>query len=65
MRSYDAKMIEVKLVRGLSGRSETQRRTLASLGLRKIGQVRVHQNVNTVLGQVNKVINFVEVKPAN
>lgn len=65
MRSFDVKKIEVKLVRGFSGRSETQRRTLLSLGLKKIGQVRVHDNVNTVLGQVNKVINFVEVKPAD
>lgn len=64
MRSLDSQKIRIKLVRGYSGRSETQRRTLISLGLRKIGQTRVHANVNPILGQVNKVIQFVQVEPA-
>lgn len=64
MKSLDCKKLKVKLVRGFSGRSETQRRTLISLGLRKIGQTRIHANVNPILGQLNKVIQFIQVEPA-
>jgi large subunit ribosomal protein L30 len=63
MRSLDSQKIRVKLIRGYSGRSESQRRTLISLGLKRIGQTRVHANVNPILGQLNKVIQFVEVEP--
>ncbi len=65
MRSLDSKKLKVKLVRGFSGRSDTQRKTLISLGLRKIGQTRIHDNVNPILGQINKVIHFIEVEPAD
>lgn len=64
MRSFESKKIKVTLVKGFSGRSDSQRRTLVSLGLKKIGHGRVHANVNPILGQVNKVIQFVRVEPA-
>ena len=64
MKSIESKKLKVKLIRGYSGRSETQRRTLISLGLKKIGQTRIHSNVNPILGQLNKVIQFIQVEPA-
>jgi large subunit ribosomal protein L30 len=64
MRSLDSSKIRVTLMKGYSGRSESQRRTLISLGLKRIGQSRLHANVNPILGQVNKVIQFVRVEPA-
>ena len=64
MKSIDSQKIKVTLVRSLAGRSETQRRTLRSLGLSRIGSSRVLPNVNPILGQVNKVIQFVKVESA-
>lgn len=65
MRSIEGARIKVTLLRGYSGRSESQRRTLLSLGLRKIGHSRIHANVNPILGQINKVIQFVQVEPVD
>jgi large subunit ribosomal protein L30 len=65
MRSIESQKIKVTLVRGFAGKSDTQRRTLKSLGLSKIGSSKVLPNVNPILGQVNKVIQFVKVEPAN
>ncbi|WP_390808375.1 50S ribosomal protein L30 [Fluviispira vulneris] len=52
------------LLRSFAGRNESQRKTLVSLGLSKIGSSRVLPNVNPILGQVNKVIQFIRVEPA-
>ena len=65
MTSINSSKIKVTLVKGLSGRSETQRRTIKSLGLTRIGTSRVLPNVNPILGQVNKVIQFVKVEAAS
>jgi large subunit ribosomal protein L30 len=64
MNSLNSKNIKVTLLRSVAGRSETQKRTLVSLGLKKIGQSRVLPNLNPILGQVNKVIQWVKVEPA-
>ncbi|MEY4065693.1 MAG: hypothetical protein RIR26_1901 [Pseudomonadota bacterium] len=64
MNSLSTKNIRVTLLRSHAGRSESQKRTLVSLGLRKIGQSRVLPNLNPILGQVNKVIQWVKVEPA-
>ncbi|MBM3382296.1 MAG: 50S ribosomal protein L30 [Betaproteobacteria bacterium] len=64
MNSLNTKNIKVTLLRSSAGRSETQKRTLVSLGLKKIGQSRVLPNLNPILGQVNKVIQWVKVEPA-
>jgi len=64
MNSLNSKNIKVTLLRSSAGRSETQKRTLVSLGLKKIGQSRVLPNLNPILGQVNKVIQWVKVEPA-
>lgn len=64
MQSLNSKKIKVTLTRSLAGRSETQKRTLISLGLKKIGESRVLPNLNPILGQVNKVIQWVKVEAA-
>jgi large subunit ribosomal protein L30 len=64
MQSLNSKKIKVTLVRSLAGRSESQKRTLISLGLKKIGSSRVLPNLNPILGQVNKVIQWVKVEAA-
>lgn len=64
MTSLNTSKIKVTLVKGLSGRTDSQRRTIASLGLTRIGSSRVLPNVNPILGQVNKVIQFIKVEPA-
>jgi large subunit ribosomal protein L30 len=65
MSSINAKKLKVTLVRSMAGRSESQIRTLRSLGLRKIGSSHVLPNVNPILGQLNKVIQLVKVEPAD
>ncbi|WP_019535608.1 50S ribosomal protein L30 [Paenibacillus ginsengihumi] len=57
-----AKQLQITLKRSLIGRPETQRRTVAALGLRKL-----HQSVNqpdnaAIRGMVNQVSHLVEVK---
>lgn len=65
MTSLNTKNLKVTLVKSVAGRSDTQRRTLVSLGLSKIGGSRVLPNVNPILGQINKVIQLVKVEPAD
>ena len=65
MRSLDATNIKVTLVSSYAGQSDTIRKTFRSLGLTKRGSSRVLPNVNTILGQINKVIQFVKVEPVN
>ena len=64
MRSIESPKLKVTLVRSFAGKSDTQRKTLVSLGLRRIGSSRVLPNLNPILGQINKVIQFVKVEPA-
>ncbi|BBH53892.1 50S ribosomal protein L30 [Fluviispira sanaruensis] len=64
MKTIETKNIKVTLLRSFAGRNESQRKTLVSLGLSKIGSSRVLPNVNPILGQVNKVIQFIRVEPA-
>jgi large subunit ribosomal protein L30 len=57
-----AKQLQITLKRSLIGRPETQRRTVTSLGLRKLHQT-VTQNDNAAIrGMVNQVSHLVEVK---
>ena len=62
-QSFDSQSIKVTLLRSFAGKSDTQRKTLISLGLSRIGSSRVLPNVNPILGQINKVIQFVKVEP--
>ncbi len=61
-QSLSSTHIKVTLISGLAGHSETVRRTFRSLGLKKFGSSRIHPNVNPILGQINKVIQFVKVE---
>jgi large subunit ribosomal protein L30 len=56
-----AKKISVTLKRSLIGRPETQRKTVQSLGLRKLQQTVVHDDHPAIRGMINKVKHMVEV----
>ncbi len=55
------KMIQVKLVRGLSGRKKDQIATVNALGLRKIGDVSAQPDNDATRGKIAKVAHMVEV----
>jgi len=54
--------IKVTKVRSAINRTQTQKRTLESLGLSKIGQVVEHEATPSILGMVNKVKHLVSVE---
>lgn len=56
--------IKVTKVKSAINRTQNQKRILESLGLRKIGQVKVHDNTPNILGMVNKVSHLVSVEEA-
>ena len=62
MKSLNTSEIKVTLTSSYAGQSDTVRKTFRSLGLTKIGSFRILPNVNTILGQINKVIQFVKVE---
>jgi large subunit ribosomal protein L30 len=53
--------IRVKQVRSIIRRPGTQKRTMESLGLRKMNQEVVHEATPVILGMVNKVKHLVYV----
>jgi large subunit ribosomal protein L30 len=57
-----AKQLQITLKRSLIGRPETQRRTVISLGLRKMHQSVTQQDNAAIRGMVNQVSHLVEVK---
>jgi len=54
--------IRITKVRSEINRTATQKRTLASLGLRKMGQTVEHEDTPTILGMVKKVSHLVSVE---
>ncbi len=54
--------IKITKVRSDINRTATQKRTLASLGLRKMGQTVEHDDTPTILGMVKKVSHLVSVE---
>jgi len=54
--------IKVTKVKSAINRTKTQKLTLESLGLRKIGQTVEHENTPSILGMVNKVKHLVSVE---
>lgn len=62
MSSMSTPTIKITLLSSYAGQSDTIRKTFRSLGLTKIGSSKVLPNVNTILGQINKVIQFVKVE---
>lgn len=53
--------IKIKQVKSKIGSPERQKRTLESLGLRKMNQVVEHDATPTILGMVEKVRHLVEI----
>jgi large subunit ribosomal protein L30 len=56
--------IKVKQVKSSIKRAQNQKRTLESLGLRRIGQVVEHEATPNILGMINKVKHLVSTEEA-
>ncbi len=54
--------IKVKQVRSKINCPSTQKKTLESLGLKKLGQVVEHDDTPAIMGMVNKVKHLVSVE---
>lgn len=54
--------IKITLKRSIIGKPATQRKTVASLGLRKIDQTVEHEDTPQIRGQVQKVSHLVTVE---
>ena len=54
--------VKVTLKRSLIGRPETQRRTVRSIGLRKLNSTAVLEDTPAIRGQLHKVRHLVEVE---
>lgn len=52
--------IKVKLVRGLAGRLTKHRKIVASLGLRKVNQIKELKDCPEIRGQIRKIDYLVE-----
>ena len=55
--------ISVTLVNSVIGNKRDQRRTVESLGLRKINHTVVHEDTPSIRGMVHKVRHLVRVEP--
>jgi large subunit ribosomal protein L30 len=56
--------IKVTQLKSSIKRPQRQKRTLEALGLRKIGQVVVHNDSANILGMINKVKHLVSTEEA-
>jgi len=56
--------IKVTKVKSAINRTKSQKLTLLSLGLKKIGQTVEHENTSSILGMVRKVNHLVSVEEA-
>lgn len=54
-------MIKITLRKGMIGRTETQKKIVKALGLRKFGTTAVHNSSPTINGMLDKVAHLVEV----
>ncbi|MFB4170050.1 MULTISPECIES: 50S ribosomal protein L30 [Virgibacillus] len=57
-----SKKLEITLTRSVIGRTEVQRQTVQTLGLKKIHQSVVREDTPAVRGMVNKVSHLIAVK---
>ncbi|MBP1950023.1 50S ribosomal protein L30 [Virgibacillus litoralis] len=57
-----SKKLEITLTRSVIGRTEGQRQTVQTLGLKKIHQSVVREDTPAVRGMVNKVSHLIAVK---
>ena len=56
------KMLKITLVRSYIGVPEKLRKVLRSLGLRRIGQSTIKEDVPSIRGMINKVPHLVKVE---
>jgi large subunit ribosomal protein L30 len=56
--------IKITKTRSAINRPVDQKRTLVALGLKKMGQVKEHENTPNILGMINKVSHLVSVEEA-
>jgi len=54
--------VRVKQVKSIIKRPKTQEKTLESLGLRRIGQERVHELTPVIQGMIDKVRHLISVE---
>ena len=57
--------LKVKLVRGMSGHTESHRATLRGLGLTRVGKERVLQDTQAIRGMIAKVSYLIEWSETN
>ncbi|GAA0434472.1 50S ribosomal protein L30 [Lentibacillus halophilus] len=56
-----SKQLEITLMRSIIGRTEAQRETVQSLGLKKINQSVVREDTPVVRGMIDKISHMVTV----
>lgn len=54
--------IKVTKVKSAINRTQSQKRTLESLGLSKIGKTVVHDDTPSIIGMINKVKHLISVE---
>lgn len=54
--------IKVKQVKSSIKKPQNQKRTLAALGLKRIGQIVEHDDTKNILGMINKVQHLVSIE---
>jgi large subunit ribosomal protein L30 len=59
-----SKKLEITLTRSVIGRTERQRKTVQTLGLKKINDSVVREDTPAVRGMINKISHIVTVKEA-
>lgn len=57
-----SKKLEITLTRSVIGKNEKQRKTVRTLGLKKINDTVVHDDNPAIRGMINKVSHIVTVK---
>ncbi|WP_010529005.1 50S ribosomal protein L30 [Lentibacillus jeotgali] len=57
-----SKQLEITLTRSVIGRTEGQRQTVQSLGLKKIRQSVVREDTPAIRGMIDKISHLVTVK---
>jgi len=55
-------MLKITLRRSTIGRPEKQRRVVRALGLRRLNQSVIHNDVPSIRGMINKISHMVEVE---
>ena len=56
------KQIKVTLIKSTAGRIENQQKTVAALGLKKIGSSKIHNDTPVTRGMIAKVSHLVKVE---